>query len=263
MSANGPLRERVRRRLIGTPLERPAKHARRIAAWLGTARHPELRAVFVEEPAAIDALLERVIAADMHCVDAGAHLGSVTAAIHRLAPAGRHLAIEPTPYKAAWLREKFPDVEIAECAVGAAAGFATFFHHARASGYSGLRPAEAGGPLEPFEVAVRTLDELIPAARRIGFLKIDVEGGELDAFRGAPRILGCDRPAILFECTLTGLGAFGQEPAAVHAFLAGHGYAIYTPADRLAGRRPLDVDAFDRAVRYPFRAFNFAALPRG
>ena len=37
-------------------------------------------------------------------------------------------------------------------------------------------------------------------ARGVGFLKIDVEGGELDVLRGARRTIAACRPKILFEC---------------------------------------------------------------
>jgi hypothetical protein len=54
----------------------------------------------------------------------------------KLAPDGRHMAVEPTPEKARWLRKKFPEVEVR---------------------------AEA-------------LDDLVPEDRHIAFMKVVVEG---------------------------------------------------------------------------------------
>lgn len=254
------LGERVRHNLIDTPLEPVLGRARRARAWLTVWQHPELETVFLSEPTAVEALLARTITDGMCCVDVGAHIGSVTALLQRLSPRGRHIAIEPTPYKAAWLRAKYPDVEVVECAVGNERGRASFHFHPAASAYSSLRPGELVGRTA-FDVDVRPLDDIVPADRKVGFLKVDVEGGELDVFRGAPRVIGRDRPTILFECTLSGLEAFHQTPADMHRFFTSRGYDLFTPVDRLHDQAALDEAAFDRATRYPFRAFNFIAIP--
>lgn len=252
--------ERVRHEVIDTALEPVFGRARRARAWLKVWQHPELEAVFLSEPAAIEALLERLVTDGMCCVDVGAHIGSVTALLQRLSPSGRHLAVEPTPYKAEWLRNKYPSVDVVECAVGNGSGRVTFHFHTAASGYSSLRSPDLAGR-KSLEVELRRLDDVVPEDRTVGFLKVDVEGGELDVFRGAQRIIGRDRPTILFECTLTGLDAFEQTPAEMHRFLTREGYQIFTPIDLLHDHAALDEAAFDRATRYPFRAFNFIAIP--
>lgn len=256
------MQEYVKHQLIDTPLEPVVGLVRHARDWLRTVRHPELRAVYLQEPDAMETFIRRVVAVDTCCADVGAHIGSVSGLLQRLAPRGSHLAVEPTPYKAAWLRKKYPRLEVVQAAVGREAGTARFFHQPDASGYSGLRQTRKGKTGEPFDVEVKTLDAIIPESRRLGFLKIDVEGGELDAFRGAPRLFSRDRPAILFECTRTGLNAFGQTPGDVHAFLMENLYDVFTPSDFLGGRPALDAAAFEQATQYPFRAFNFVALPR-
>ena len=50
-------------------------------------------------------------------MDIGCHIGSMLSTILRLAPRGQHWAFEPTPSKAAWLRAKFPEVEVREMAL--------------------------------------------------------------------------------------------------------------------------------------------------
>jgi FkbM family methyltransferase len=254
------LGERLRHEVIDTPLEPIFAGARRAATWLTILEHPELETVYLSEPPAIQALLEKIVKNGMCCVDVGAHIGSFTAALRRLSPSGKHIAIEPTPYKAAWLRSKYPDVEVVECAVSAEEGRATFYYQASASGLSGLCSLKRDDE-SSFDVQIRRLDDIVPASRLIGFVKIDVEGAELDVFRGASRILERDKPTILFECTIDGLARYKQTPADMFGFLKSRGYRLYTPVDRLHNLAPLDESSFDRATRYPFRAFNFLALP--
>jgi FkbM family methyltransferase len=55
----------------------------------------------------------------------------------------------------------------------------------------------------------------------VGFIKIDVEGMELDVLLGASRILETDRPCVLFEVLSTGCAEDCRR------FLAGLGYRCY------------------------------------
>src|SRR5687768_6305557 len=158
-----PLAEYLRHRLVDSPLEPLVAQARRARAWLNVLRDPGLSNVFVQEPAAIEALLTRFVHDGMHCVDVGAHIGSMTAALRRLSPSGRHIAVEPTPYKAKWLRARYPDVEIVQCALSAGPGKASFYYHERASGFSGLRASKLQtAPPISFDVELRRLDDIVP-----------------------------------------------------------------------------------------------------
>ena len=49
-------------------------------------------------------------------------------------------------------------------------------------------------------MGVFQLDDLIPLGSKVSFLKIDVEGGELDVFLGASNLLETFRPIVAFEC---------------------------------------------------------------
>jgi FkbM family methyltransferase len=54
-----------------------------------------------------------------------------------------------------------------------------------------------------YGVRLRGLDEFLagrPEARPVALIKCDVEGHELDVFRGAHNVLSRDRPRLLFEC---------------------------------------------------------------
>ena len=63
-----------------------------------------------------------VLREDSNCIDVGANRGVILAEMCRVAPGGRHIAFEPTPIKARWLRKKFPEVQVEEVAVSDVAG---------------------------------------------------------------------------------------------------------------------------------------------
>ncbi len=254
--------ERVASALIGTPFQGPAEKLRWVMGFPDRARHPELREIHLE-CGRIAALMKGVISSGMNCMDVGCHLGSVLDKIVRLSPHGRHIAVEPLAYKAAWLRRKFPTVDVHQIALGDENGSVDFFFNPRMSGFSSLRGHKPAGTVERTTVACKRLDDIVSSDWPIGFLKIDVEGGELLVLRGARRMIAENRPIILFECTRGGLLKFGFSPNQVFSFFADElGYRVFVIRDWLSGSAPLRLSDFETSMTFPFRAFNYVAAPR-
>jgi FkbM family methyltransferase len=226
-------------------------------------RHPELYDVTIED-ARIERLIGMVVHDSWNCIDVGSHLGAILSLFVRYAPRGRHLAFEPNPQQAEWLRRKFPEADVRQMALSDLAGEGEFFILEDRSGYSGLR--QLGGPGErtrQVKVKVRRLDDLIGPDYRVDFLKVVVEGAELSALRGAETILRRDRPFLLFECIPDLLAQFGATPVELFEFLTDrHSYDIFLIKRYLDHGGKLDVEGFEDALRYPFKAFKFAAAPR-
>jgi hypothetical protein len=91
------------------------------------------------EQRSIDDALAHLLRPTWCCVDAGAHIGSSVAKLVRHCPHGHHLAIEPVPTKAAWLRKRYPQVEVHQFALGDEPGRHEFFENHRRSGFSGVQ----------------------------------------------------------------------------------------------------------------------------
>lgn len=253
-------REYCKHLVVRTALERGFVRARSLLSLAQDLDTPELLPLHAE-----DALLEeayaRVLGPSSNCVDVGAHLGFQLSRYLHYAPQGRHAAFEPVPRKATWLRRKFPEVTIHQAAVGNAPGTSSFFIDGQASAYSGLsRGREQVATLEEIKVQLLRLDDVFAHAH-VDLLKIDVEGYELAALQGAADVLARCRPFVVFESTQSGLDAAGYTPGDLHAYLEAQGYAIFLVADFLHDAEPLARGAFERCHRYPFRAFNFLAVP--
>lgn len=253
--------DRIKSLLVRTPAEGPL-HAMRAAWAFGKLwRRPELHAIHTED-LVISRVLPRLIHADSCCVDVGGHVGSTLSTYLRLAPHGRHAAFEPIPNKARWLRRRFPEVDVHELALSDREGEATFYVNTRLSGFSGLRAHGDDAEHMPLTVRTARLDDVL-TDRRVDFLKIDVEGGELGVLQGAAGLLARARPWILFECTATGLRAHGLRPQDVLGWLQAHDLAVWTPLGLLTGEPPLDLPRFVAALSYPFQALNFFARTHG
>jgi FkbM family methyltransferase len=250
----------VKQALVGT---RPGRVLRRLRWWAGAwqrFRHPELWDMYLEDRR-VSVALAALIGPNSNCVDVGAHIGSTLARMVELAPDGRHFAIEPMSTKAQALRQRFPNIPILNAAVSSAPGSATLYE-ARESGYSSLRPPLNHEVVGQVEVDVVRLDDVLDTERRVDFLKLDVEGAELPALRGAVDTIKRDQPVVLFESGPNGhTASFDYTRTDLFGFFADLGYRIYSIADFVYGRAAMTVDEFEKAGTYPYPGFNYLALP--
>lgn len=178
-------------------------------------------------------LLPRIVPTDKLAVDVGAARGLYTYFLSRIAP--RVVAFEPIPVLAAFLRRAVaPNVTVIEKAVSDRAG-TTDLHVPVVRGHptynvGSLDAEHNDGPCIRHSVEVTTLDE--ESLDEVGFIKIDIEGHELNALRGAEDTIRRDRPTILVEV----LDPSDWESSAL-AYLDGMGYEIFVYEDRTLKHR--------------------------
>lgn len=150
-------------------------------------------------------------------IDAGANRGGFTAAVLAAADAARvpvqvH-AFEPGPEAASALAARFADeprVSIVRAAVAEVEGSAPLFDAAGANECASLIKRDPRAARTPTIVAVTTLAAYLDrvGVSRVDFLKLDIEGAELEALRGLGERLEPTRvAAILFEYGGTTLDA--------------------------------------------------------
>jgi FkbM family methyltransferase len=194
---------------------------------------------------------------DSNCVDVGTHTGDIIRKAVQFAPDGRHIAFEPLPEYATRLREWFPMVDVREIALGNEQGTTEFVRAVKAAAYSGLRerPYPVETPLERFTVEVDTLDAALPHGYVPHFIKVDVEGGELDVLRGGANVITKHRPLIVFEQGPTANAGYGVTHADLFNFVTGDlRYRVFN----LDGDGPYSVEQFVDHVGRRYR-FNYIA----
>lgn len=132
--------------------------------------------------------------------DVGAHIGYYSLAVaRRVGPQGRVYAFEPLPLNLKLLRghvaaNHADNVEVIAAGVAEAAGTARFD---LGKGTGRGRLGEGGG----LEVPLVGLDQLVAEGRirPPAMIKMDVEGAELQALRGARELLVRHRPRIMLS----------------------------------------------------------------
>jgi FkbM family methyltransferase len=188
--------------------------------------------------------LPRLVEAGSTAVDVGAHIGDYTYSLCRaVGSAGRVIAVEPLPDLARLLTRATEHlglpVTVVNCALSSKDGEADLLipteHGRRKAGYSTLERRDVEG--KTCRVAVRKLDDVCrDVSGRISFIKIDVEGHELEVLRGAVDTLNRHHPNLLIEIEQR----HSNVPIAdTFAFVTGMGYrGEFLDADR--NRQPLE-----------------------
>jgi FkbM family methyltransferase len=209
--------------------------------------------------------LWRVLEPGVTFLDVGANEGvySLIAAA-RLAGTGRVIAFEPSPREHRRLElhlrwNSCAKARAEQVALGAEAGRVAFYEVAAGGDTSrnGLRRPATSDALTDIVVESVTLDEYAAAhgIARVDVMKVDVEGGELDVFRGAQRVLSELRPVILCEVLDAAAEPWGYVAREVIRALEACGYRWFDVRD--------DGSLTPHFVRSEYSAVdNFVAVPR-
>lgn len=180
----------------------------------------------------------RFLPPDPIIVEAGAHNGSDTVRLARAWPSGHVHAFEPVPVLFETLSARVVSLSNVSChavALGATVGTADIFVSSGASDGSSslLRPTGhlAEHPNVAFNVTVSipvtTLDRWADehGVSQVDFLWLDLQGGELAALRGAPRILAAVR-TIYTEVSLKPMYQGAPLYPEFRAWMEGMGFSV-------------------------------------
>ncbi|MGQ0677059.1 MAG: FkbM family methyltransferase [Rhodospirillales bacterium] len=181
------------------------------------------------------AVVEARLRPGMTAIDAGANIGHYAMiAARAVGPDGRVAAFEPDAENHAALAANLAlnGIENAapeKLALGAKAGELTLYRDAANRGGHSLIRENVQKQAGSARVGVVALDDyaaLKLAGRRIGFIKIDVQGAEAQVLAGAAKVLARDAPDLLIEFWPHGIAAMGDDPMELVEGLLRMGYSM-------------------------------------
>jgi FkbM family methyltransferase len=212
-------------------------------------------------------LVEHAVAPGDVVVDVGANFGLYSLHLaRRVGSRGRVYAFEAAPTTATALRRVLASLDVAdrvtviEKAVGDHAGTVSFDVPRRADGSTDAgRTAITANGGDAIRVPLTRIDDEI-ASDSVAFMKVDVEGADLGALRGAGALIERSTPTILIEVSPSLLARHGHTPADVGDFFAQHGYATYGYDDGRLTRLVVAAANGDVVAVHPRRAAAVEAL---
>ncbi len=209
-------------------------------------------------------LLEKLLKADSVFLDIGANQGEFSIAAARVVVQGRVIAFEPVSEYRERLLENikindFRNIKIVPVALGEQDGELPIFDAPKLF-HDGTK--NEGLPTlfmsefrcYPREVVpVRTLDHVVTGLdiSQITLIKLDIEGAEWIALRGAVDTLKKYRPILILELGRETCQSAGYEPEALVAWLNNLGYKIEKITD---GGKTIPINSiedFQNVIAYP------------
>lgn len=181
----------------------------------------------------IKAAVQRLVREGDTAVDIGANIGYFSALLARaVGPAGVVHAIEPEPGNHALLAHNmhlngFRHVRLHALALGAQEGVAELHTSVSNNGMHRLYNSVCcSGPA--VQVPVQRLDDLLADLPAVDFIKIDIEGYELQALQGAQALLRRSQNVkVVSEYCPSAMLEAGAEPSALWASLGGLGLVAH------------------------------------
>jgi FkbM family methyltransferase len=202
-------------------------------------------------------LLCFALPADANCLTIGSDVGGILETITHYCPQGRHVTYQPVKEMADVIVAAYPGIDVRRVAAGDHAGTATYRMVPTGSARAPMRRTtdpDAPGAVD-VQVPLARLDDVWPEGYRADFVKVDVEGAELEILAGAAGMLAEHRPITVFDHGRGGPRYYDSDPHALHALLAGQlGFRIFD----LDGRGPYTASELAAAYQAK-RPFNFVA----
>ena len=150
----------------------------------------------------VQSAIKKFLRPGMTFYDVGANAGFFTLlGAARVGPKGNVVSFEPHPTTATQLRKQISvnyltNVEVIEAAICDKIGTAEFSDDTVAV-MASLTTSASGH--RTIRVKTETLDSIVANRSPPDLLKIDIEGAEIEALRGAPKLIAEKRPVLLVE----------------------------------------------------------------
>lgn len=174
--------------------------------------------------------LQDCVRPGMHVIDAGANVGAYAHLFARaVGPTGRVTAFEPDPVLFAALEASarangLTQLHPERIALGSEPGRGRLNQGLFNSGDNRLAASPGHATAGSVDTPIVTLDKFVNG-RPVDFIKMDIQGWEMNALRGMTRTLDANpRLQLYIELWPHGLQAAGSSPPELFALLAAHGF---------------------------------------
>tara|TARA_R110002126_G_scaffold28256_1_gene94025 strand:+ start:794 stop:1603 length:810 start_codon:yes stop_codon:yes gene_type:complete len=225
----------------------------------------------------IERLYTQVLRPDHSAIDVGAHTGRHTIPLSKLLPNGRVIAIEALAEYASRLADRIEKQAIENVTIISAATQddsslkeLSFEFIPDRPGRSSIKSATKDSPIngkvmnfavERRAVPASTIDIILLeqniAPDEVGFIKLDIEGGEFFALKGAIGCLRSGRPIAAMESAIRAADTYGYTNAAMFEFFASIDYVLLdivgNAIDEISMRRFNEIVCCPREICAPIQ----------
>jgi FkbM family methyltransferase len=178
-------------------------------------------------------MLRRLVPRGATFFDVGANIGWYSLHVAAADPTAKAYAFEPVPSSFDWLRagvelNALPNVESVPMAVSDRTADIVLYVDEEIAGAASAAPSTDGEELRGVRCRAVRIDDFA-RERNVApdVVKLDIEGGELAALRGAPHTLTTHRPIVFCEMLRKLAKPFGYHPNDIIALMREHGYGCY------------------------------------
>ena len=199
-------------------------------------------------------------------IDIGANVGRHSVPLaKKLGDGGFLYAFEPIPVIRKLLIDNIfssslNNVAVFPCALSNVNKVSEFIYIPNLPEESGLKKRHRYNAVPENEQIIKVgtfrLDDLISTSKSISFIKIDVEGGELDVLRGAKEVLKSSQPIVAFECGASSYLGYHETPDEIFEIFSSLGYSIFS----ILGEEMSNCEQFSKET-HAQKFWDYIALP--
>jgi FkbM family methyltransferase len=211
------------------------------------------------------AMIGRTLQPGSVFLDIGSHVGQYSViAARKVGPGGAVHAFEPDPETFQLLSEnvtRLTNLQANQIALSDHDGTDTLYlADAAHIGFNSLQKPHECATERTCEVKTKTLDHYLSerAVRHVDFIKMDVEGGELNVLAGATKLFEVCKPAVLLEFNPKALAQFGHTCEDLENFLRQRGYDLH-PVDGPSVPGSTRKAVFNMLATHPMGSKNAAS----